>query len=136
MITALSGHKRLIHAYDDLLDNKPSFANKIDEFSAMWPVLNVRDVRKKLRRDAFWRFDHDELMLEVEKNQVKYQPIAWVDDNIPTWEQTLRTVYAVRSNLVHGSKSPQNQRDHNLVLVCDSIIRSFIDGTDCFNWRD
>ncbi|WLI10347.1 MULTISPECIES: hypothetical protein [Pseudomonas] len=136
MITALVSHQRLSDAYDDLMKHCPDFQEKVEIFATMWPVLNVRDVRRKLGRDAFWRFSREELMAEVVRENVKLQPITWSAGDVPTWPHLLRTVYAVRCNLFHGSKSPQNYRDHELVVSCDKILRMFIDHTGCFEWRD
>jgi hypothetical protein len=113
-----------------------SFRQKVGTFAAMWPVLNVRDVRRKLGRDAFLRLSRQELMAEVLRKRVKSQPVGWTDGNVPTWPQLLRTIYCVRCNLFHGSKSPQNSRDHKLVVACDQILRMFIDRSGCFAWND
>jgi hypothetical protein len=135
MIDALANHLRLSSAYDVLMQN-PNFRDQVEIFASMWPVLNVRDVRRKLGRDAHWRFSHLELMEEVIRQDVKREPLRWNDGNIPTWPQLLRTIYAVRCNLFHGSKSPQNYRDHELVVSCDRILRMFIEHTGCFEWND
>lgn len=136
MITALANHQRLSNAYDDLMKHFPDFREKVGKFASMWPVLNVRDVRRKLGRDAFWRFSREELMSEAMREGVKLQPVAWNSGDVPSWPQLLRTVYGVRCNLFHGSKSPENYRDHELVVNCDRILRMFIDRTGCFEWHD
>ena len=136
MITALANLQRLSDAYDNLMQHSPDFREMVEIFAAMWPVLTVRDVRRKLGRDAFWRFSREELMEEVLREGVKLQPVGWSDGDTPTWPQLLRTIYCVRCNLFHGSKSPQNYRDHELVVSCDQILRMFIDRTGCFNWND
>jgi hypothetical protein len=136
MINVLTTHQRLSAAYDELMASLPRFRNEVEVFAAMWPVLNVRDVRRKLGRDAFWRLSSAELMDEVIREGVKLQPLGWNVGDVPTWPQLLRTVYAVRCNLFHGSKSPQNFRDHELVVACDKIIRMFIEQTGCFEWHD
>lgn len=75
MITALANHQRLTEAYNELIRNSPDFREKVEVFATMWPVLNVRDVRRKLGRDAFWRFSRQELMEEVLPHGVKLQPV-------------------------------------------------------------
>lgn len=136
MIRALSNHQRLSDAYDSIMQNYPEFRGQVEHFADMWPVLDVRDVRKKLGRDAFIRFSREELMEQVIQQGVKLQPVGWVGGNIPTWSQLLSTIYRVRCNLFHGSKSPQNFRDHELVGCCDNIIRLFIIQSNCFGWSD
>lgn len=136
MINALVNHHRLSSTYDELMTSLPRFRDEVEVFAAMWPVLNVRDVRRKLGRDAFWRLSPAELMDEVISEGVKHQPVGWNDGDVPTWPQLLRTIYAVRCNLFHGAKSPQNFRDHEVVVACDKIIRIFIEQTGCFEWHD
>jgi len=136
MITALANHPRLTDAYDGLLANSPDFREKVETFAQMWPVLNVRDVRRKLGRDAFWRYSREELMTEVLRHGVKLQPLNWAAGATPTWAQLLRTIYTIRCNLFHGTKSPENFRDHELVVASDRILRMFIAGSGCFEWND
>lgn len=136
MITALANHQRLTEAYNELMRNSPDFCEKVEVFATMWPVLNVRDVRRKLGRDAFWRFSREELMAEVIRQGVKLQPVGWAAGDTPTWPQLLRTIYTIRCNLFHGSKSPENFRDHELVVASDHILRMFIARSACFEWDD
>lgn len=136
MITALANHQRLAETYDDLMEHSPDFREKVEIFATMWPVLNVRDVRRKLGRDAFWRYSREELMEEVLRQGVKLQPVGWSAGDVPAWPQLLRTVYTVRCNLFHGSKSPENYRDHELVVASDQILRMFIERSACFQWDD
>ncbi len=75
-------------------------------------------------------------MEEVQHNGVKLQPVGWIAGNVPAWPQLLRTIYAVRCNLFHGTKSPQNYRDHELVVASDQILRMFIERTACFEWEN
>jgi hypothetical protein len=135
MIRDLSANRRLTDAYVALMNGSQAFHRLVSDFAAMWPVLNVRDVRKKLGRDAFWRHQRDELIAACEAANVKRQPAVWTDGDSPSWEQLLRTIYQVRCNLFHGEKSPQNLRDRQLILKSDRILRAFIAETDCFEWH-
>lgn len=136
MIRALSNHQRLSDTYDAIMQDYPEFREQVEHFASLWPVLNVRDVRKKLGRDAFNRYSREELMEQVIEQGVKLQPVGWVDGNVPTWSQLLSTIYSVRCNLFHGSKSPQNRRDRKIIGYCDNIIRLFIIHSGCFRWYD
>ncbi|PDT65000.1 hypothetical protein CO683_35200 [Bradyrhizobium ottawaense] len=62
MIRDLSANSSLAHGYAGLMENSRAFHRLVSAFAAMWPVLNVRDVRKKLGSDAFWRLQRDELI--------------------------------------------------------------------------
>jgi hypothetical protein len=135
MITALADHQRLVNAYEVLMTNSAEFRTKVEAFSGMWPVMNVRDVRRKLGRDAFWRYTPEQLMEEVLQRGIKHQPVGY-EGGIPNWSQLLRTIYLVRCNLFHGSKSWQNHRDHELVVTSDEILRMFIKHSGCFEWSD
>jgi hypothetical protein len=136
MIRAFAVNKRLIETYKLLMDQSPLFRDQVNSLKAMWPILNVRDVRKKLGRDAFLRYSRDDLLSECERNRVKLEPRNWSDDQLPSWEQLLRSIYLVRCNMFHGVKSPQNHRDRELVLHADRILRAFIQETGCFAWHD
>jgi hypothetical protein len=135
MIRDIVANDRLADAYTGLMETSRPFRRLVCDFIAMWPVLNVRDVRKKLGRDAFWRFERDDLIEACRAARVKQQPVGWNADDMPSWEQLLRTVYQVRCNLFHGEKSPQNARDRELILKSDRILRTFLAGSRCFEWH-
>ena len=136
MVDSVAAHQRVDLAYNDLLRDDAEFQKEIAAFAAMLPVLSVRDVRHKLGRDAFRRYDRTELLSKVIIASVKQQPVGWVAGSTPSWSQVLRAVYMVRCNLFHGSKSSENIRDHQLVVACDRILRRFIEQTHCFEWHD
>lgn len=136
MIDALVACQRLQEAHDRLVINSNSYAHNVAKFSDLWPILNVKDVRKKLGYDAFWKFDRTELIKQCDVKNVKQQPQNWTSGQDPTWEQTLRSIYQVRCNLFHGEKSPQKPRDVQLVELADNVLKSIILLTDCFNWQD
>jgi hypothetical protein len=106
MVNALAKNGRMTEAYAQLLEQDADFQDRLVAFAELWPVLNVRDVRKKLGRDAFWQMDRDELMQACQQAEVKSQPIGWRLGDLPTWPQLLRTIYLVRCNLFHGAKIP------------------------------
>lgn len=135
MITAIADNRRITDEYEHLMEMS-DFRRRVIAFSELWPVLNVRDVRRKLGRDAFWAQSRDELLDRCRREDVKMQPLGWTDGDVPTWPQLLRTVYCVRCNLFHGAKSPQQARDRELVRHSDRILRMFIERTGCFDWYD
>jgi hypothetical protein len=136
MITAFADHIRLIDAYDELMEQDADFRSDISTLASMWPVLNVRDVNRKLGRDALRKYGDHELWAAVGREAVKHEPQGWVAGSIPTWPQLLRTIYCIRCNLFHGAKSPQGLRDHHLVVGCDKVLRTFIESTNCLEWYD
>ncbi len=136
MIDALVGAPRLIDAFDQLISGDPDFRQMVGEFTALWPVLNVRSVRAKLGYDAFRQHERPALLAMCAAENVKQQPTGWTLGDDPSWEQLLRTVYQVRCNLFHGEKSPQSFRDRDLVLASDRILAHFIAATGCFGWYD
>ncbi len=136
MIDAFVAAPRLIDAVDQLMAGDPDFRQMVTEFTALWPVLNVRSVRAKLGYDAFRQHDRAALLALCAAENVKQQPADWVAGGHPNWEQLLRTIYQVRCNLFHGEKSPQNFRDRDLVFASDRILARFIAATGCFDWYD
>ncbi len=79
MIAALAENPRLAGAYEHLLQTSRPFSRRVASFSNMWPVLNVRDVRRKLGRDACWLHSREELLQRCLDQQVKLQPVGWVE---------------------------------------------------------
>ena len=136
MIDAFVAAPRLIDAFDQLMAGDPDFRQMVTEFTALWPVLNVRSVRAKLGYDAFRQHDRAALLALCAAENVKQQPAGWVAGGQPSWEQLLRTIYQVRCNLFHGEKSPQSFRDRDLVFASDRILARFIAATGCFDWYD
>ena len=136
MINALAADARMIEAYDQLVAEDPAFKAEIDAFTALWPVLNVANVRATLGYDAFRRYDRVALLAACDAEGVKRQPANWVPDTSPRWEQLLRTLYQVRCNLFHGEKSEQAVRDRDLVFASDRILRRLLVGTGCLDWHD
>lgn len=136
MIRALVASPRLVDAYQQLIDDDEQFRLFVEDFSALWPVLNVRDVRTKLGHDAFHRHDRAALLAACVAANVKQQPERWVLGAMPTWKQVLNVIYQVRCNLFHGEKSPQNRRDHHLVIAADQVLSRFTTSTRCFEWND
>lgn len=136
MIAAFANHVRLTDAYDALMEQDADFRSDISTLASMWPVLNVRDVNRKLGRDAFRNYGDHELWVAVAREGIKHEPQGWIAGSIPTWQQLLRTIYCIRCNLFHGAKSPQGFRDHHLVVGCDKVLRTFIERTNCLEWYD
>jgi hypothetical protein len=77
MIRDFSANNRLNDAYATLMEGSQPFHRLVSDFAATWPVLNVRDARKKLGRDAFWRLQRDEFTAACEAANVKRQPAVW-----------------------------------------------------------
>lgn len=136
MITALADNRRMTDAYDALIAENRRFRRDVLSFAELWPVLSIRDLRKKLGRDAFWQMDRAALLDACRREDVRLQPLGWVEGEMPTWPQVLRTIYQIRCNLFHGAKSPQHIRDRDLVRHADRVLRGYIDGSNCLEWHD
>lgn len=135
MITAMSDNGRMATTYDRLL-RQPDFDETVRGFATRWPVINVRDARRKLGPDVFWIDTQEELVQRCAAADVKMQPLGWTDGEAPTWAHVLKTIYMVRCNMFHGAKSPLNLRDQRLIRDSDAILTMFIERSDCFNWND
>lgn len=136
MIDALVGDRRLIETYNRLIGETLDFTKSVAAFSTHWPVLSVKDVRKKLGNDSFWKMTRQDLLEDCRAGGVRMQPREWIAGASPDWPQLLRTIYQVRCNLFHGAKSPENLRDRELVGHADIVLRQFIGGSGCFDWHD
>ncbi|MGY4470387.1 hypothetical protein ACVWWK_006096 [Bradyrhizobium sp. LB9.1b] len=100
MITSLAENRRMITAYDSLMDQHQPFRRRVVTFSERWPVVNVRDARKKLGRDVLFRLSREDFANECRLQDVRFHPAGWTDGDIPTWPQLLRTIYAIRCKYV------------------------------------
>jgi hypothetical protein len=74
MIRTFAANSRLIDAYNALMVTSRPLHRLVSDFPVMWPVLNVRDVRKKLGSDAFWRLQHDDLTAACQAPNVRQPP--------------------------------------------------------------
>lgn len=75
MIDALAAAPRLAAAHDEMMVTDAPYRQKVDAFAGMWPVLNVRDVRKKLGYDVFRAMDRTALMAACAAANAKQQPV-------------------------------------------------------------
>jgi hypothetical protein len=135
MIASMANNDRLADAYLEL-QKEPDFRRAVDGFAGRWPVINVRDARRKLGPDVFWIESQEELIERCSAAGVKMQPTDWTEGNEPTWARLLRTVYMVRCNMFHGAKSPLNMRDQRLIRDSDKVLTMFIERSGCFEWND
>jgi hypothetical protein len=136
MIKAFASDERLMRAFDRVMADFPAFRESVLRFSSHWPVLNVKDARKKVGREAALQLDAEQYRNLCLQKKVKQQPAAWQVGIEPSWEQLLRVVYQVRCNLFHGTKSPTNFRDRELVVSSNQIVRQFLAETRCLEWVD
>jgi len=136
MLSALVAHPRLKGSYDRLMADDADFAKLVTDFAALWPVLNVGGVRKHFGFNAFFQHDRNALIAMCQAAHVRVQPENWGPGALPSWSQLLWTIYQVRCNLFHGQKSPQSERDRDLVSASDRVLEHFIDATNCFQWND
>jgi hypothetical protein len=65
MIDSFAAAPRLIAEFNELMANDQDFRHMLTDFTALWPVLNVRSVRSKLGYDAFRQNDRATLLLSA-----------------------------------------------------------------------
>jgi hypothetical protein len=133
MIDAIAADGRLSDAYDELLE-QDAFRTELERFAQLWPVLNVRDIRRKLGPDALWQ-PRGKLVAACREQRVRMSPER-PEEGPPTWPDLIRTIYVVRCNLFHVAKSPNSARDMELIGRSAVILRTFIEKSACFNWGD
>jgi hypothetical protein len=134
MVRACASDERLIRANDQIMAGSPTFRESVLSFSSHWPVLNVRDAKKKLGRTAIWDLSADEYKQRCSEKGVKQQPAVSSAGSTPSWEELLRVIYQVRCNLFHGTKAPGSYRDRQLVLGSGEILKQFLKETACLEW--
>ena len=136
MVGAIVKEPRLVAAFDKLMLDDEAFSGAVTDFSSLWPVLNLKDVRAKIGYDAFQLFSRDEVLASYPGIDVKRQPADWVAGSRPSWEQLMRVIYEVRCNLFHGQKSPLNSRDDELIGFSDRLLKDYLEGSGCLEWDD
>lgn len=135
MITAIADNARMTAEYAQLMQDS-DFQRNVREFSSRWPVVNVRDARRKFGPDVFLISSREEIIRRCEESDIKMQPVGWTNGETPTWAHVIKSIYMIRCNLFHGAKSPSNLHDRRLVRDSEVILTKFIERSDCFNWND
>lgn len=122
--------------FQDLL-NEQSFRLAVDDFSNYWPIFNVK---KLLRRANILNrpFQNRHTRVNYYLNTARitaFQPLCWKthrdlgQDCPKDWQHTLKAIYQVRCNLLHGSKSAMFDADVQIVRLSYLILSQVFKAT-------
>jgi hypothetical protein len=131
-LDALMLDQDIKNQFDRLLrDPNLRFSSIASEFAQLWPIFEVKDLRKK---SMLWMQEPDRnklIMSYLQGGAEKYQPQCWkrhVDSGqaIPLdWPHTLAAVYRVRCNLFHGEKAAHSEMDQLVVSRAFRVLIYF-----------
>jgi hypothetical protein len=131
MVGDIAEDLRLSLAFRDVCRRNDQFRETVDQFATFWPVFNAKSVKRHFGEEIFAFRDRDNL---VERallyRQVQRRPADWVPGDQPRWGDLIWVIYQVRCNLFHGSKSPVNWADAELVRLSSSCLKQFLDVVD------
>ncbi|KJC62056.1 hypothetical protein UP10_01315 [Bradyrhizobium sp. LTSPM299] len=133
MIRKLAESPALSRAFTELLERDVPSLTYAKVFAAFWPIFNVKDIRKKRLREQFLGLDRPEYIRWMRGRHVQHQPQGNFDREKPSWSQTIRAIYQVRCNLLHGEKGDSSE-DYRIVEGAYRILLSFIDGVELYRW--
>lgn len=133
MIRKLAESPALNRAFSELLerDNQALAYGRV--FALFWPIFNVKHIRKKGLRHQFLGLDRPEYIRQLRSRHVQHQPRGNFDRDDPSWDQTIRAIYQVRCNLIHGEKGDASE-DYHIVEGAYRILLTFIDSVNLYRW--
>jgi hypothetical protein len=134
LVNVLSVEPSLSDTFAQLVNSNVQVRQSLDEFSSQWPIFRTADVRgvalpQESRAERVERY-------VLQRPTALREPRCHLrhDDGGPPadWGHTLRTIYRVRCNLFHGTKSAYGAEDREIVgsaagvlvpVVCHLVLR-------------
>ncbi len=135
---ALSQCKKICKDFEKLVADKNSALSAYAfEFSELWPIFRVQEIRSKLGRFMVSSNSNRNEMVEyyINKGIAKFEPQCWVSHHEEgtqppvDWPHTLAALYRVRCNLFHGEKAPHSEMDQSIVRSALLVLIYFFDST-------
>jgi len=133
MIRQLADSPALNAAFAELLAADNQGVSYARVFAKFWPIFNVKDLRKKGLRHQFHELERPEYVRKMLDANVQRAPQGNFDRDKPTWHDSIRAIYQVRCNLIHGEKGDSSE-DNHIVEGAYRVLLSFIDGVDLYSW--
>lgn len=138
-LIAVLGHDTILSGrFNRLLEDDPTFRDLSTRFTSLWPVCDVRILRKlQLQawdgRPSSRRHYLAEVVPQLDRylgatrrstraRDAFYSPPCVRDHVTNDWPHTLRAIYAVRCNLFHGGESFDRKGDQIFVDVAYEIL--------------
>jgi hypothetical protein len=133
MVRKLAESPALNKAFRELLADDNHSQTYARVFAGFWPIFNVKDIRNKGLRDQFLQLERPEYVRRMSNAHVQRVPRGNFDRDRPTWNETIRTIYQVRCNLIHGEKGDSSE-DYRIVEGAYRILLRFIECVDLYQW--
>jgi hypothetical protein len=134
MIRTLATSRKLNKAFAEALEDNNETSTYAKVFAKMWPIFNVKDIRKKGLRHQFLDLDRPEYIKKLRARHVDHEPRGNFDKEKPSWDQTIRAICKVRCNLLHGEKGDASD-DYRIVEGAYRTLLNFIKNVDLYNWQ-
>jgi hypothetical protein len=135
MIRKLAESPALNRAFAKLLAGDREMQTYVKVFAAFWPIFNVKDLRKKGLRHQHLELPRPGYVTKMREADVQHAPRGNLDRNKPSWDHTIRAIYQVRCNLIHGEKGDSSE-DYNIVEGAYRVLLSFVERTELYRWPD
>lgn len=133
MVRKLAESPALNAAFAELFNNDGEIRTYAKVFAGFWPIFNVKDLRKKGLRHQHHELPRPKYVRTMLAANVQHAPRGGFDRDHPTWDQTIRAIYQVRCNLIHGEKGDSSE-DYNIVEGAYRLLMSFIDKSQLYRW--
>jgi hypothetical protein len=134
MIDALAKSSALNKKFSELLKDNEGLKVYAKTFALMWPIFNVKHLRKKNLRHQFDHLDRPEYTRRLLAARVKHAPKGTFSKEKPSWDVTIRAIYQARCNLMHGEKGDSSD-DYHIIEGAYRTLLTFIDATELYKWR-
>lgn len=133
MVRSLAQSRALNQAFADMSGTNHHLRTSARAFASFWPIFNVKDLRKKGLRHQYREIERPEYVRRMLDAHAKHSPPAGFNRREPSWNSTIRTIYEVRCNLIHGEKGDVSE-GYDIVESAYRTLMTFIDGVDLYNW--
>jgi hypothetical protein len=125
MVNFLGRSQQMQACFENLRREEHGFGTHVNEFVECWPIFSESDAFEAYREDHLERTgkvarfpDENEMRRLCHEGLVRENPRY----RAVNWRNVLNAIYTVRCNLVHGGKTPVNERDVQLVELSRQIL--------------
>jgi hypothetical protein len=133
-IDALKRDPTLCRKFSDLAADPASlFGNYTAQFAELWPIFDVRSVRRLHIPSLYTKIRSSVIEHYVDAGATNFEPKCWkrhkdAGESIPVeWPHTLATLYKVRCNLFHGQKAAHSEMDQQIVSLAFQTLVYFLE---------
>jgi hypothetical protein len=151
MIIQLGREQRLKQAFQMLFSSDNAFKQAVCDFAKYWPIFSNSDIglhnewanmqtfyqSRADTKNHLMRFPNKKASRQADRSVtggIRRRPSNdHFNPNMPTWEETLETLYMVRNNLMHGTKGFDGD-DPEIIRASYETLHSFIRGHNLYAW--